>query len=208
MDTNYIVAYNHEWDVLDTRDLKRVAKIRNVIYDEKKNQFKLKFLDNDYILDCNKRTIVREKDGYVHSAETNVIILNYLGYTDIDAEKSSQWVSLKEVPNGGMLFYPAFHKNTIIRLIDKYGYDLDSFEKICLELGGVPCKLGDKGFEFEVFPKISIKIGIWEGDDEISPSVNMLFNKYVENFMHVESVIGMGMYIGKQIFNNNIKGLL
>lgn len=208
MKTNYKVAYEHEWKVLKTRDLNEVAKRRVAIYDEEKNQIRLKFLNNDYILDCNEETIVREKDGFVHSAETSVIILNYLGYTEIDTEKSDKWISMKEIPNGGMQFFPAFYKNTVIHLINKYGYDLDGFEQSCLELGGVPCNVGDKGFEFEVFPKVSVRVGLWEGDDEIAPGVNVLFNKDVQNFMHVEAAIGMGMYIGKQILKNEISGLL
>ena len=53
MDTNYKVAYEHEWKVLKSRDLNEVAKRRVAIYDEEKNQIRLKFLNNDYILDCN-----------------------------------------------------------------------------------------------------------------------------------------------------------
>lgn len=208
MDTNYKLAYDYEWKVLKSRDLNEVAKRRLAIYDEEKNQLRLKFLKNDYVLDCNEETIVREKDGFVHSAETSVIILNYLGYTEIDAEKSSEWVGLQEVPNGGSLFFPAFNNNTVIPIINKYGYDLDGFEQSCLDLGGTPCNVGDKGFEFDVFPKISIRVGLWEGEDEIAPGFNMLFNKNVQNFMHVESAIGMGMYIGKKILKKNISGLL
>ena len=208
MDTNYIVAYNHEWNVLKTRDLHEVAKRRDAIYDEEKNQIKLRFLNNDYILDCNEETIAREKDGFVHSAETSVMILNYLGYNEIDAEKSNIWISMREIPNGGMRFYPAFYKNTILPLINKYGYDLKNFEQSCLELGGVPCDLGDKGFEIDVFPKVSLRVGVWEGDDELEPGVTVLFNKDVQNFMHVEAAIGMGMYIGKRILKKEVSGIL
>ena len=118
-----------------------------------------------------------------------------------------------QIRNGKSCFKTLFStfnslKSAVIPIINKYGYDLDGFEQSCLDLGGTPCNVGDKGFEFDVFPKISIRVGLWEGEDEIAPGFNMLFNKNVQNFMHVESAIGMGMYIGKKILKKNISGLL
>lgn len=205
---NYKLALKHEWEVLKSRNLKEVAKRRGGYYNQEENQFEIEFLNNTYVLDFEKETIKRKSDDYIHSSETNTIILNYLGYTEIDEKKSPQWITAKEIPNGGAMFFPAFYRNTILRLKSRFGYDLESFEKSCINLGAKPYNLGDKGFLFEVFPRVSICVGIWEGDDEIDPGVNMLFNRYIENFMHVEISIGLGMYIGNIILNGDIKGFL
>lgn len=201
MESNYKVAYDYEWKRLQQRDFNKVAKIRNVKYNEEKNEFTIKVFNRDYILNCNDETIRRRDDNYVPSAETGVMIVNYLSFTETDIHRSNKWVSLKEIPNGGMMFYPAFYKSSIVNLIKTFGEDSKSFKQCAQKLGGKEIKMGDIAFEFEVFPKVFSRVVIWEGDDEIEASATVLFDSSVQFIMHVESIIGLGGYIVSKIIN-------
>lgn len=201
MESNYKVAYDYEWKRLQQRDFNKVAKIRNVKYNEEKNEFTIKVFNRDYILNCNDETIRRRDDNYVPSAETGVMIVNYLSFTETDIHRSNKWVSLKEIPNGGMMFYPAFYKSSIVNLIKTFGEDSKSFKQCAQKLGGKEIKMGDIAFEFEVFPKVFSRVVIWEGDDEIEASATVLFDSSVQFIMHVESIIGLGGYIVNKIIN-------
>ena len=201
MESNYKVAYDYEWKRLQQRDFNKVAKIRNVKYNEEKNEFTIKVFNRDYILNCNDETIRRSDDNYVPSAETGVMIVNYLSFTETDIDRSNKWVSLKEIPNGGMMFYPAFYKSSIVNLIKTFGEDSKSFKQCAQKLGGKEIKMGDIAFEFEVFPKVFSRVVIWEGDDEIEASATVLFDSSVQFIMHVESIIGLGGYIVSKIIN-------
>ena len=201
MESNYKVAYDYEWKRLQQRDFNKVAKIRNVKYNEEKNEFTIKVFNRDYILNCNDETIRRSDDNYVPSAETGVMIVNYLSFTETDIHRSNKWVSLKEIPNGGMMFYPAFYKSSIVNLIKTFGEDSKSFKQCAQKLGGKEIKMGDIAFEFEVFPKVFSRVVIWEGDDEIEASATVLFDSSVQFIMHVESIIGLGGYIVNKIIN-------
>ena len=201
MESNYKVAYDYEWKRLQQRDFNKVAKIRNVKYNEEKNEFTIKVFNRDYILNCNDETIRRSDDSYVPSAETGVMIVNYLSFTETDIDRSNKWVSLKEIPNGGMMFYPAFYKSSIVNLIKTFGEDSKSFKQCAQKLGGKEIKMGDIAFEFEVFPKVFSRVVIWEGDDEIEASATVLFDSSVQFIMHVESIIGLGGYIVSKIIN-------
>lgn len=201
MDSNYKVAYYNEWKTLQKRRFEKVAEIRNVIYDEEKNEFIIKVFNKDYILNCNNETIKRSDDNYIPSAETGVMFLNYLSFTESNVDKTNKWVSIKEIPNGGMMFYPAFYKSSIVKLIETFGYHSDKLKKCGENLGGKEIKMGDAAFEFEVFPKIFCRIVIWEGDDEIDPSATILFDSSIQYIMHVESIIGLGGYIINKIIN-------
>lgn len=201
MESNYKVAYDYEWKRLQQRDFNKVAKIRNVKYNEEKNEFTIKVFNRDYILNCNDETIRRRDDNYVPSAETGVMIVNYLSFTETDIDRSNKWVSLKEIPNGGMMFYPAFYKSSIVNLIKTFGEDSKSFKQCAQKLGGKEIKMGDIAFEFEVFPKVFSRVVIWEGDDEIEASATVLFDSSVQFIMHVESIIGLGGYIVSKIIN-------
>ncbi|UPA30588.1 DUF3786 domain-containing protein [Terrisporobacter glycolicus] len=201
MESNYKVAYYNEWKTLQKRDFKNVEEIRNVTYDEDKKEFYIKVFNRKYILNCNDETIRRSDDNQIPSAETGVMILNYLSFTENNIDKTNKWVSLKEIPNGGMMFYPAFYKSSIVSLINTFGYDSSKLRKCGENLGGKEIKMGDVAFEFEVFPKVFCRVVIWEGDDEISPSATLLFDSSVQYMMHVESIIGLGGYVINKIIN-------
>ncbi|MDU4861330.1 MAG: DUF3786 domain-containing protein [Terrisporobacter othiniensis] len=201
MESNYKVAYYNEWKTLQKRDFKNVEEIRNVTYDEDKKEFYIKVFNRKYILNCNDETIRRSDDNQIPSAETGVMILNYLSFTENNIYKTNKWVSLKEIPNGGMMFYPAFYKSSIVSLINTFGYDSSKLRKCGENLGGKEIKMGDVAFEFEVFPKVFCRVVIWEGDDEISPSATLLFDSSVQYMMHVESIIGLGGYVINKIIN-------
>lgn len=201
MESNYKVAYYNEWKTLQKRDFKNVEEIRNVTYDEDKKEFYIKVFNRKYILNCNDETIRRSDDNQIPSAETGVMILNYLSFTENNIDKTNKWVSLKEIPNGGMMFYPAFYKSSIVSLINTFGYNSSKLRKCGENLGGKEIKMGDVAFEFEVFPKVFCRVVIWEGDDEISPSATLLFDSSVQYMMHVESIIGLGGYVINKIIN-------
>lgn len=201
METNYKVAYDYEWKRLQQRDFQKVANIRNVIYDKEKNEFIMKIFNKDYIINCNDETIKRSDDNHAVSAQVGVMIVNYLSFTENNMDKTTKWVSLKEIPNGGMLFYPAFYKSSLVNLIKTFGYNSSKL-RICGEnLGGKEIKMGDVAYEFQVFPKVFCRIVIWEGDDEIEPNATILFDSSVQYIMHVESIIGLGGYIINKLIN-------
>lgn len=201
METNYKVAYDYEWKRLKQRDFEKVSQVRNVNYDKVKNEFTIKVFNKDYVLNCNDETIIRSDDNHIPSAETGIMIVNYLSFTENDMDRTNKWVSLKEIPNGGMMFYPAFYKSSIVNLIKVFGNDSSKLRSCAENLGGKEIKMGDVAFEFQVFPKVFSSIVVWEGDDEVKPSATILFDSSVQYMMHVESIIGLAGYIINKVIN-------
>ncbi|RDY23116.1 DUF3786 domain-containing protein [Romboutsia maritimum] len=199
MKNNYYIAYEKEWKGLKKRKPEDVADIANISYCKIKNQFKVPFLNLNYILDCNNESIYRESDGYIPDIESSIMILNYLTFSKLFHVPNNNWVSLKEIPNGGALFYPAFYKSSILELIKSFGKDLKKFERSSKALNGIPTTLGDASYIFKVFPKVMICVVLWEGDEEISPNATILFKPSIEHLMHIESIIGLGSYIAGKL---------
>lgn len=201
MESNYKVAYKSEWSKLKKLEPLDISKRLDVKYNQESRQFIVSFLNEDYILDCKTETIYRKIDKYEPVIDDSIIILNYLTYSAENINKSNKWVSLKEIPNGGALFYPAFYNAAIRSIITTFGHDINEFDKRALNLGGKDIKLGDKGYEFKILPKISICIAIWEGDDEISPNATILYNPSIAHLVHIETVIGIGYSICNKLVN-------
>lgn len=199
METNYRVAYDKYWQDLQRKMPEEIATQLAVTYCSDTRQFTVRFFNSEYILDCNTETIYRKTDGHVPEIMASIIMLNYLAYARSPQETAKKWVSLKEIPNGGMLFYPAFHKNSILGLIEAFGHQAKQLLTSAAALGGQPASFGDASVTFQAFPEIPLCVTIWEGDEEVSANATILYDPSIEPLLHIESVIGLGMYLSNQL---------
>lgn len=199
METNYKIAYDKYWRDLKRKVPEEIATQLAVTYCSNSCQFVVKFFNSEYILDCNTETISRKTDGHVPDINACIIMLNYLVYAGSPQEPAKNWVSLKEIPNGGMLFYPAFHQNSILGLIEAFGHRPQQLVACAVNLGGQPASFGDASVIFHAFPEIHLCVAIWEGDDEVRANATILFEPSIEHRLHIESVIGLGMYLASKL---------
>ena len=199
METNYRIAYNKWWQDLKRKVPEEIAEQLAVTYCSNTRQFVVTFFNLEYILDCNTETIYRKTDGHVPNIMASIIMLNYLAYAQSPQETENKWISLKEIPNGGMLFYPAFHKNSIIGLIKAFGHQSEHLLACAATLGGQSAAYGDASAIFQIFPEIRLCVIVWEGDEEVRPNATILFEPSIEHLLHIESVIGLGMYLASQL---------
>ncbi|KJR49043.1 hypothetical protein UF75_0558 [Desulfosporosinus sp. I2] len=199
METNYRVAYDKYWQDLKKKVPEEIATQLAVTYYSDTRQFVVTFFNSEYILDCNTETICRKVDGHVPEIMASIIILNYLAYARPPRKTVKKWVSLKEIPNGGMLFYPAFHKNSIIGLIKTFGLQSKQLLTCAATLGGQPASFGDASAIFQAFPEIPLCVIVWEGDEDVRANATILFEPSIENLLHIESVIGLGMYLARKL---------
>lgn len=199
LETNYRIAYDKYWQDLKRKIPEEIATQLAVSYSSDTRQFVVTFFDLEYILDCNTETIYGKADGHVPEIMASIIMLNYLAYARAPIETAKKWVSLKEIPNGGMLFYPAFHKNSIIGLIKAFGHQPNQLLVCAAALGGKPTSFGDASVIFQAFPEIHLCVIVWEGDEEVRANATILFEPTVEHRLHIESVIGLGMYLSSKL---------
>ena len=201
MESNYKIAYNTEWSKLKKLDPLDIAKRLEVKYNNENKQFIVPFFDKDYILDVEHETIYRKDDNFIPAIDDCIIILNYLTYSSTNIEIDNKWITLKEIPNGGALFFPAFQNMTVKRLIKRFKDNTKEFEKNALKLGGEKINFGDKGYKFKVLPKISICAVYWEGDEDFSSNASILFNPSIQDLVHIETVIGIGICVANKLID-------
>ncbi|MDR3539614.1 MAG: DUF3786 domain-containing protein [Desulfosporosinus sp.] len=196
---NYRIAYDKYWKDLKRKVPEEVATQLAVTYSNDTRQFIVKFFNSEYILDCDAETIFKKTDGQVPEIMASIIILNYLAYARPPQETAKKWVSLKEIPNGGVLFYPAFHKNSIKGLIKAFGHQPQHLLACAAALGGQPADFGDASAVFQAFPEIPLCVIVWEGDEDVPANATILFEPSVEHLLHIESTIGLGMYLASKL---------
>lgn len=197
-ETNYRVAYRKFWDDVKAKDPQEIINNRQVTYDEDSLQYTVSYFREEYCVDCRKETITRVKDGAIPDMMDGIIILNYLAYAEPLEEKPSQWVSLKEIP-GCMIFYPAFHKTSILALIETFGNDASLLVEVAPKLSGEIEKFGDACAVFDAFPEIPLCAVVWEGDEEVPSNATILFEPSIAHMLHGESIIGLGMQLASKL---------
>ncbi|TWH49402.1 DUF3786 domain-containing protein [Sporomusa sp. KB1] len=199
METNYRIAYDKGWRDLKKKVPEEIVSRRSVSYCSSNRQFTMPFFNSEYILDCDNETITRKTDGQIPEIIASIIILNYLSFSDTSPELDQKWVSLKEIPNGGALFYPAFRKNAVEVLIRTFGNQTQELLTCAAALGGQPASLGSASVVFHAFPEIPICAVMWEGDEEVRANATVLYDPSIAYLLHIESLIGLGMYLSAKL---------
>ncbi len=199
LNTNYRIAYEKGWFDLKSKVPEEIARSMAVRYFSSKQQFSVSFLNHNYRIDCSSETIWQESDGRIPKIETAILLLHYLSFFQLSAEVNAEWVSLKELPNGGILFYPAFYKAAIAVLIQAFGRQPERLLECATLLGGQPAPFGRAAATFPVFPKIPLRVIVWEGDEEIPPNATILFDSSIEHFLHIESIISLGIQVAAEL---------
>lgn len=199
METNYHIAYDKGWEDLKKKSPVDIANTMNVSYLSDKQQFIVPYLNENYIVNCNEQTIHNQADDTIPEIGTSILILHYITFFQTKAELVNQWVSLKEIPKGGILFYPAFHKHSILGLIKTFKHQPSFLLECAKKIGGQPASLGHVSVVFKMFPKIPICVILWRGDDEIEANATILFDPSIEHFLHIESIICAGNYLANHL---------
>ncbi|KLU67446.1 hypothetical protein DEAC_c06580 [Desulfosporosinus acididurans] len=202
METNYRAAYDKYWNDIKKKLPEEVSAYRAVTFNSINHQFELNFFGSAYVFDCLSERICRKGDKYVPDIMGSIIMLNYLAYAGPFRKKENRWVSLKEIANGGALFYPAFQKNSIIPLIKAFGWQSQKLLVSAAAMNGKPTNLGDASVTFQAFPEIPMCVIVWEGDEEVQANATILFDPSVKDFLHIESIIGLGMYLSEKLVNS------
>ena len=149
----------------------------------------VKFLSEDYEVDCKAKSIVRIPDRQSAKEVVAILILHYLiqelkGIGSV----SGEWIPFRQL-DGGEGYYPTFRKRVIERIIKKYEQNSKGMFEAVDRLGAEKAEFGDVGLVIEVFPKIKFLVTLWKGSEEFGTDANILFDKNVIKVFPTEDII-------------------
>ncbi|MDR0469955.1 MAG: DUF3786 domain-containing protein [Peptococcaceae bacterium] len=99
-----------------------------------------------------------------------------------------RYIAYKQVP-GGAIYNSNFIKRSIQPMVDAFHANLDVFLERGLLLGGKKVSLGDMSFTLPVLPYVPLTFVIWQGDDEIPPNGNILFDETAIEWFNAEDLV-------------------
>ena len=76
----------------------------------------------------------------------------------------------------GNVYAQQFRGRCILRLAGTYGNNIAGFRPACEQMGGVPAPSGDASYDMPFLPGLTVRLILWEGDDEFQPQAQILFS--------------------------------
>ncbi len=161
------------------------------------------FADDKFIIPFFNRTFwISYPDGEIEESGEDmgypkwlrVLLLHYLVQADGTAVADT-WIAYRQLP-GANFFEQRFANMCINPLTQAFGEDIEGFKRGGEALGGEPItRTGDAAFRFKALPKISMACILYLGDEEVQPSVNVLFDAASIAYLPTEDLSLMGAYL-------------
>lgn len=155
-----------------------------IIYNKKKYTFIVDMMGIKYNIEYPSGNIYLNNGDEITSYVLKTILLRYL-VNGKGKQPTNQFITYKELQDG-QVYYPNFHKRTIMRLGKLYDNNPEYFDIDCPEKSLK--ELGDMSFSFKFLPNIYFLFVMYAGDEEFSPSANILMDKNIEDYFNAEDL--------------------
>jgi len=139
--------------------------------------FSLRLLGKTYTVTHPASTVTGADDGAVPPLPVQTFLLRWLLEGKL-VPWQGQWKTFREMPWGELYIQP-YTGRVLTRAAYTFATRLAAFRAACEKLGAAPVPNGDAGYELEFLPGMSMRILLWEADEEFPPSAQVL---YTDNF--------------------------
>lgn len=169
-----------------------VAANSGAIYEH--NYFQLRFFSRSFIIHYPSGQIQENGVNEPPPLWQQIIILHYLLHAKAIPIADS-WINYRDLP-GASLFEMRFRKMAIDPLLKVYGNNANSLKEAGTILGGMQItRTGDAAFRFMALPRLPVACILYLGEEEIPPSVNILFDASASSYLPTEDLSYVGMYL-------------
>ena len=130
--------------------------------------------------------VKREGDPGEVPLPEKILVCHYLLHASGNPP-TGELITFRQIPDGHF-YFDAFQRRARDPFVTTFGRDPQLFEQCAQMLGGRQAPTGDVGMSFQVFPRISIHLIIWKGDDEFPPEAAVLFDASIQNELTAEDI--------------------
>ena len=148
--------------------------------------WRLPVLDDTFEVDVAQRRTVTASDADVQPAWT-ILALHYLALADRPQQRPPE-TTFADLANARS--YAGIYQGRVIgRLCATAGRDVETLRSAAIGLAGRPVEAGDLGFDFDPFPRVTLRL-VWHApDDEFPPSATVLLPINIESYLCSEDIV-------------------
>ena len=190
MQDNY-AKLTDEWRVrfLQTDIARKAAQLGLVLED---GAFEICYFGTRYRVDCRSGAVENLSEPGKAVPWGHATFIYHLFWFSADMPRvSGVFVPFRDV-RGAAVFDSAFKRSILDPLARAFEGQPARLEQACLALGGRRLPQGDVGFALPVYGALEIEVLFWDADEEFAATANILFDRNVTDFTHVETVVGIG----------------
>ncbi len=185
---NLDVAYALACERLARVDIEQQCQRSGAEYQVKGSQrtVTIKYLNQSYLIALPDTDVSLADSAEKVPLRDKILIMHYLILAE-GTPLSGEPITLRELP-GGNVYYPTFVKRTANRLRDRFGRDAALLVRAGENLGGHRADYGDAAVVIDAFSRVPITLVLWQGDDELPPQANLLFDSTISDYLDTEDV--------------------
>jgi hypothetical protein len=179
-------AIDLAWSALEGKDAASLAS--NSGSRLAKDHLLLPFFESKLTVDFGRRMVFFA--GHQADEATATLALHYLAGCGPEVPRGVL-VPFNQA-EGGTAYYEAFKHRTINRLAKEFGENPDSLIRAGGVVGGMDREFGAASIDIRAFPKVHLILIVWEGDEEIPASANVLFDSIALEILDTEDLAVVG----------------
>jgi len=167
------------WDILSSLEKKDTETRADAAFDPETSTYKLISLGQEILVSLADQEIsspspsgaflVKELSQY-----SCLSILRYLIHANA-SPLSGLLVKPSDLP-GGDFFLRGTHVLPLDKITARFENDFDGFINASKALGGSKAEFGDISIRLFPFPRVTVTVILWAGDDEFSAKASLLFD--------------------------------
>ena len=185
------VPFEYIRDIFSKENPIYISQQSAIIYDKVKRLFKLKIMGREYTVSHPEATMIDiENEREIKAYTIKTIVLRYL-INSRAIPVFNKDITYKEV-KGGLVYYRNFYNRTILKLAKMFCDNLEELGVLAKIIGGEVLNKGDAACKFEFINNVYITFIVWQGDDELPCSANILFDQNINYYFNAEDLAVIG----------------
>ena len=192
--------WDHYMSLYSRADPADISARTGFMYDPERKEFPgILFLGRSYAVNwpgfgirlTEERSVEEQRyDPLSEDMHARILLLRIL-MRGTACRGTGQFRTYRELP-GGEVYLRQFDGRCTRRLASLYGDRIQVFRSIMRDMGGRPVQAADAAFGLEVIPGYTVRLLLWEGDEEFPPSARFLFSDNFPLAFAAEDVAQLG----------------
>lgn len=163
----------------------------------KEGHFLFPYWDQRIMLPCSDYVARNQSTDRVLSIVDQAMIAYYF-HDSKDSGTAGGWISFSELPDG-QFYASAFKGYTSRKILQTFKTEYKSFKGAARDIGGKPVSFASQAYRIHVFPRVDALLACWRGDEEISPSYQILFQDTVIYHLPTDACAILGSMITSKL---------
>lgn len=136
----------------------------------------------------NSSTLNNKSDNTSNSSDNTSNSSDNTSNTPNSSHSPGEYISFREIPGAGNIYYPAFKKRAIDPLVKTFADEPSKLIRASSLLGGITLNIGTASVALDILPYITVFYTVWQGDEEVPPSGTILFRKNIISLLPGEDI--------------------